>query len=87
MIYALLEPCTSPKPFVHLVSDPFILAYTIRIFTTVLFQIINVRNQTEYFPLFSSDKNYCCYVQRLYFPIISLCICIFYGGKNQFPQC
>ena len=48
MIYALLEPCTSPKPFVHLVSDPFILAYTIRIFTTVLFQIINVRNLNEY---------------------------------------
>jgi len=63
MIYALLEPCTSPKPFLHLVFDPFILAYTIRIFATVLFQIItNVKNETKYFQLFSSHKNYCCYV-------------------------
>jgi len=49
MIYALLEPCTSPKPFVHLVSDPFILAYTIGIFATVLFQIINIKNEINYF--------------------------------------
>jgi len=71
MIYALLELCTSPKPFVHLVSDPFILAYSIGIFATVLFQVIvNMHKEwtTEYFPLFSY-KNYCCYVQRLYFPI------------------
>jgi len=40
MIYALLEPCTSPKPFVHLASDPFILAYTIGIFATVLFRLL-----------------------------------------------
>jgi len=76
--------CTSPKPFVHLASDPFILAYTIGIFVAVLFQIINIKNETKYFPLFSSDKNFCCYVQRLCFPTISLCLCLFYGGKINF---
>ena len=29
MIYTLLEPCTSPKPFVQAFSDPFILAHTL----------------------------------------------------------
>jgi len=51
MIYALLEPCTSPKTFVHFISDPFILAYTIGIFATPLFQIINVKKKIQIFSI------------------------------------
>ena len=69
-----------------LFSDPFILAYTIGIFATVLFRLLTLKNSNETKP---------CYVKGYYLPTISLCLIYifsmvvkinFHSSKIQFPR-